>query len=77
MKCKISFYDPIVDYWNYVNSYSIKKSNLKKFDVYIHLVKHKSFRNLKIDYKKNSLILDLNNTLAGMKKKKNKRKEKI
>ena len=57
------------DYWNYVNSYSIKKNDLKDFDVYVHLVKHKLFRNLKIDYKKNSLILDLNNTLVGIKKK--------
>ena len=35
---------------------------------YIHLIKHKLFKNLKIDYKKNSLILDLNNTLVGIKK---------
>ena len=69
MKCKISFYDPFVNYWNYANSYSIKKGNLKNFDVYIHLIKHKLFKNLKIDYKKNSLILDLNNTLVGIKKK--------
>ena len=52
MKCKISFYDPFVNYWNYANSYSIKKGNLKNFDVYIHLIKHKLFKNLKIDYKK-------------------------
>ena len=74
MKCKISFYDPFVNYWNYVNSYSIKKGNLKNFDVYIHLIKHKLFKNLKIDYKKNSLILDLKQYISWDKKKKNKRK---
>ncbi len=68
MECKVSFFDPIVSYWNYINNYSVKKKDLKKFDVYIHLIKHQSFKKLKIKYKKNSLILDLNHTLDKEKK---------
>jgi UDP-N-acetyl-D-mannosaminuronate dehydrogenase len=63
MRCKIKFYDPVVNYWGYSNSYSIKKSELKNFDVYVYLIKHCSFKNLNILYKKKSLILDLNHVL--------------
>ncbi|WP_440936735.1 nucleotide sugar dehydrogenase [Candidatus Pelagibacter sp.] len=70
IKCKLSFYDPIVNYWKYNNNQSIEKKDLKKFDVYIHLVKHKCFENLNIQYKKKSLILDLNHVLDEKKKSK-------
>lgn len=63
MNCKIRFYDPIVNYWDFTNSYSIKKSELKNFDVYVFLTKHHLFKNLNILYKKKSLILDLNHVI--------------
>ncbi|MDA8559960.1 nucleotide sugar dehydrogenase [Candidatus Pelagibacter bacterium] len=68
MKCKTSFYDPIVNYWNFTKSYSIKKKNLKNFDVYVFLIKHRSFKKLNIAFKKNSLILDLNHVLEKNKR---------
>ena len=63
MNCKIRFYDPIVNYWGFTNSYSIKKSELKNFDVYVYLTKHHLFKNLNILHKKKSLILDLNHVI--------------
>ena len=66
--CKVNFYDPIVNFWNYPKSYSIDKKNLKDFQVYVYLTKHKSFEKLKILHKKNSLILDLNHVLNKRKK---------
>ena len=70
MGCKISFYDPIVNYWKYIKNNSIEKKDLKSFDVYIHLIKHHSFRKLDIPYKRKSLILDLNHVLDENKKSK-------
>ena len=70
MKCKTSFYDPIVNYWDFTNSYSIEKKNLNNFDVYVYLIKHQSFKKLNILYKKNSLVLDLNHVLENKKKSK-------
>ena len=70
MKCKTSFYDPIVNYWDFTNSYSIEKKNLNNFDVYVYLIKHQSFKKLNIPYKKRSLILDLNHVLENKKKSK-------
>lgn len=67
-KCNLSFYDPIVGYWEHANSYSINKNNLANFDVYIYLVKHQLFKVLNINYKKNALILDLNHVLDKQKK---------
>ena len=67
-KCKISFYDPIVNYWGLMNNHSINKKKLKNFDIYVYLIKHKSFEKLKISHKKNSLILDLNHVLDKKKK---------
>lgn len=67
-RCKISFYDPIVNYWGLMNNHSINKKNLKNFDIYVYLIKHKSFEKLKISHKKNSLILDLNHVLDKKKK---------
>ena len=68
MRCKLNFYDPVVNYWQYANSFSIKKEDLKNFDVYIYLIKHKSFKRLNIKYKTKSLILDLNHVLETKKK---------
>ena len=68
MGCKLEFYDPIVNYWEYLESHSIEKKNLKNFDVYVHLIKHHSFKRLNIPYKKKSLILDLNHVLERNKK---------
>jgi len=67
-KCKLSFYDPIVNYWNYSKNYSVNRSNLKNYDIYVYLVKHQLFKNLNIDYKKKALILDLNHVLNNNKK---------
>tara|TARA_B100000029_G_scaffold516521_1_gene630532 strand:+ start:132 stop:1484 length:1353 start_codon:yes stop_codon:yes gene_type:complete len=66
--CKLSFYDPIVDYWEYANTYSVEKKYLKDFDVYVYLTKHQLFKNLKIAYKNKSLILDLNHVLDKKKR---------
>ncbi len=63
MRCNISFYDPVVHYWDYAKNYSIKNSFLNNFDIYVYLVNHKSFKKLKIKYKNKSLILDLNHVL--------------
>tara|TARA_B100001093_G_C26822707_1_gene1012594 strand:- start:991 stop:2340 length:1350 start_codon:yes stop_codon:yes gene_type:complete len=63
MSCKIQFYDPVVNYWEYANNYSIEKKYLRNFDIYVHLIKHQLFKKLKIQYKNKSLILDLNHTL--------------
>jgi UDP-N-acetyl-D-glucosamine dehydrogenase len=65
MNCKISFYDPIVNYWDFTESHSIEKRNLNNFDVYVYLIKHQSFKKLNISYKKKSLILDLNHVLEN------------
>jgi len=70
MNCKTSFYDPIVNYWDFTDSYSIEKKNLNNFDVYVYLIKHQSFKKLNILYKKNSLVLDLNHVLENKKKSK-------
>ena len=63
MHCKVQFYDPVVNYWEYANNYSIEKKYLRNFDIYVHLIKHQLFNKLKIQYKNKSLILDLNHTL--------------
>ena len=70
MRCKLSFYDPVVNYWSHTNSYSIEKKELNNFDVYVYLVKHQSFKKLNINYKKRSLILDLNHVLKEKEKSK-------
>ena len=67
IRCKVQFYDPVVNFWKYANGYSIKKKYLNNFDVYVHLTKHQFFKELNVPYKKNSLIFDLNHTL-NMKK---------
>ena len=66
--CKLSFYDPIVNYWEYSKGYSVDKKHLENYDIYIYLVRHQSFRNLHINYKKKSIILDLNHVLDEKKK---------
>ena len=63
MRCEISFYDPIVNYWDFNNKYSIAKKDLKNFDVYVFLIKHQSFKKLNIPFKNKSLILDLNHVI--------------
>ena len=63
MRCKVSFYDPIVNYWEYTKNYSIEKKYLNNFDVYIYLIGHQIFKRLEIRYKRKSLILDLNHVL--------------
>ena len=68
MKCKTSFYDPIVNYWDFIDGYSIEKKDLENFDVYVYLIKHLSFKKLNIPYKKKSLILDLNHVLERNKR---------
>ena len=68
MRCELNFYDPIVHYWEYLDSYSIEKKDLNNFDVYVYLIKHQSFKRLSIIYKKKSLILDLNHVLDKKKK---------
>ena len=68
MKCETKFYDPVVKYWNYSKSYSVKKTNLANFEIYVYLIKHQIFKKLNISYKKNSLIFDLNHVLSKQKK---------
>jgi UDP-N-acetyl-D-glucosamine dehydrogenase len=68
MRCELNFYDPIVNYWEYLDGYSIEKKDLNNFDVYVYLIKHQSFKRLSIIYKKKSLILDLNHVLDKKKK---------
>ena len=68
MSCKLNFYDPIVNYWEYTNSYSTEKKDLKNFDVYVYLIKHQTFKKLNIVYKNKSLILDLNHVLEKQKR---------
>ena len=68
IRCKLNFYDPIVNYWEYSGGYTMKKNNLKNYDVYIYLIKHHSFKNLNIQYKNKSLILDLNHVLENKKR---------
>ena len=70
MRCKTSFYDPIVNYWDFTNGYSIEKNFLNDFDVYVYLIKHQSFKKLNIQYKKNSLVLDLNHVIENKKRSK-------
>jgi UDP-N-acetyl-D-glucosamine dehydrogenase len=66
--CNISFYDPIVNYWEYIKDYSVNIKDIKNFNVYVHLVKHRSFKKLNFIYKNKSLILDLNHVLDNKKK---------
>ncbi len=68
MNCKIKFYDPVVNYWEYMKSSTIKQKELNNFDVYVYLIKHHLFGKLNIKYKKKSLILDLNHVLDAKKK---------
>ncbi len=68
MKCNVSFYDPVVGYWEYAKDKTTKKIFLDNFDIYVYLVNHKSFKKLKIKYKNKSLILDLNHVLDEKKK---------
>ena len=68
MSCKLEFYDPVVNYWKYSDSFTIKKNELKKFDVYVYLTKHSAFKNLNIKHKKKSLIFDLNHVLETKKR---------
>ena len=68
LNCKISFFDPIVKYWEYTNSFSINKKSINKYDVYVYLVKHQSLNKFNIEYKKGSLILDLNHVLDDNRK---------
>ena len=68
MRCKLNFYDPIVNYWEYLDNYSIEKKDIKNFDVYVYLIKHQSFKKLNIPYKKKSIILDLNHVLEKKQK---------
>ena len=70
MKCNISFFDPNVGYWDYVKQKTVRKKEIKNFKVFIYLTKHKIFKDLKISYKKNSVILDLNHVLDKNKKEK-------
>ncbi|WP_435116849.1 nucleotide sugar dehydrogenase [Candidatus Pelagibacter bacterium nBUS_49] len=63
MGCKLEFYDPIVDFWEYSRSNSFMKKGLENFDVYVYLIKHQFFKRLNIKYKKKSLILDLNHVI--------------
>ena len=70
MNCKTNFYDPIVNYWDFTDSYSVEKKILNNFDVYVYLIKHQSFKKLNILYKKNSLVLDLNHVLENKKRSK-------
>jgi nucleotide sugar dehydrogenase len=68
LNCDLSFFDPIVKYWQYNNSFSVNKKSLDKYDVYVYLIKHQSLNKLNIKYKKRSLILDLNHVLDYRKK---------
>ena len=61
--CKLDFYDPVVNYWKYTKNFSIDKKQLRNYDVYVYLIKHNYFNNLKIKYKENSIIFDLNHVL--------------
>jgi nucleotide sugar dehydrogenase len=70
MKCNISFFDPNVGYWDYIKQKTVSKNEIKNFKVFIYLTKHKTFKNLKISFKKNSVILDLNHVLDKKKKEK-------
>jgi len=70
LKCKIKFFDPVVDYWDYCKKKSIEKSNFNKFDIYVHLINHKYFHKLKFVYKKRSIILDLNHVINAANRKK-------
>ncbi len=68
MRCQLNFYDPIVNYWEYLGGHSIEKKDLKNFDVYVYLIKHQLFNKLNIPHKKKSLILDLNHVLEKNKR---------
>ena len=70
MKCNVNFFDPNVDYWDYIKKKTVSKNKIKNFDVFIYLTKHKIFNDLKIGFKKNSIILDLNHVLDKNKKEK-------
>lgn len=69
MKCKVSFFDPNVGYWDYIKKKTVSKNEIKNFKVFIYLTKHKIFKDLKIGFKKNSVILDLNHVLDKKEKK--------
>jgi UDP-N-acetyl-D-glucosamine dehydrogenase len=68
MKCEVSFFDPLVNYWEHAKNYSIKLKTLKNFDVYVYLVKHSLINKINISHRKNSLILDLNHVLDKKKR---------
>ena len=70
MKCNVNFFDPNVGYWDYIEKKTVSKNKIKNFDVFIYLIKHKIFKDLKIGFKKNSIILDLNHVLDKNKKEK-------
>ena len=70
MKCNVSFFDPNVGYWDYIKKKTVSKNEIKNFDIFIYLTKHKIFKDLKIGFKKNSVILDLNQVLDKNKKEK-------
>ena len=61
--CKLDFYDPVVNYWKYTKNFSINKKQLRNYDIYVYLIKHNYFNNLKVKYKENSIIFDLNHVL--------------
>ena len=69
MKCKVSFFDPNVGYWDYIKKKSVSKNEIKNFKIFIYLTKHKIFKDLKIGFKKNSVILDLNHVIDKREKK--------
>lgn len=70
LKCKINFFDPVVSYWDYCKQNSIERKNLNKFDIYVHLIKHRYFQKQKFFYKKRSIILDLNHVISASNRKK-------
>ena len=43
MGCRLKFYDPGVNYWEYTDNHSIEKKYLDDFDIYVHLIKHQIF----------------------------------
>ena len=71
---KVVIHDPIVNYWEEINSNVHKKiPNINKFDAVVFAVKHKEYE--KINFKnckpknKNFLLYDANNVLSSKQKK--------
>jgi UDP-N-acetyl-D-glucosamine dehydrogenase len=64
-KCKITCYDPLIDYWEEKKiNIETKISNFKNFDVIIFAVPHKDFKSIKIShFSKKNFILDTNRCL--------------